>query len=411
MGSFRSWYYLVQIAFLGFLGIFFLFAVPLAHSAPVTYETTRVGPSSFAPSGVTTPVTVKVQAPGVSKFHQIVPAATPSTIGKFARKIVRGGGVGVAVYGIVEGLGYLIDQASGQIQKVETVPVPGGNTVTAQVISNIGINASGKTEAQLQAYRDQYLTGTYNAEQLVGNTLSLASWNCPAGSAGISEFQQRFQCYTDLTYNDTVIDLDPSDYQVIDNALQNQLTLSQKSSIVSGALALAPPEGTVDSSNLPSVITTSNPKLQELYSDWPELKVALQQLVNAVATDYQATQDPGVTVPTEDQVIVDSGFNSPPPETPTDFELPLFCEWASFLCEPFIATSHPEVPTIDITAQDYDSGLPSSATCPEPYQIVTSMGTWTVTFQFACDLASAIRTPLIAMAYLMSAFIVVGVRR
>lgn len=39
-----------------------------ASAAPVTYETTRVGPSSFAPNGVTTPVTVKVQAPGVSKY-------------------------------------------------------------------------------------------------------------------------------------------------------------------------------------------------------------------------------------------------------------------------------------------------------------------------------------------------------
>src|SRR5690554_1602367 len=101
----------------------FMLALPFTVSAaPVTYETVRVGPGQYAPSGVQVPITQNVKTPGVSRYHQIVPVANPSTIGKLGRNLIRGGGVGIAVSGVITGLGYLIDQATGEIKKTETLP-------------------------------------------------------------------------------------------------------------------------------------------------------------------------------------------------------------------------------------------------------------------------------------------------
>lgn len=142
--------------------------------------------------------------------------------------------------------------------------------------------------------------------------------------------------------------------------------------------------------------------------EWPELAVALQTLQNAIVAELQHLQDPELNPP-PNQEQIDLVEPVAPPIPPT--ELPPFCQWASFLCQPFIATAQPEVPMLDIEAPQYDSGLPSSASCPAPVQIVTGFGSWEISYQFACDFASAIKVPLIAISYLVSAFIVVGVRR
>src|SRR5690554_6419636 len=94
----------------------------LVSAQTYVYETVRVGPGQFAPNGVRVPVTVRVQ----DTFHQIVPVANKNVIGRLARQAIRGGGVGLAVAGAIEGLGYLVDQATGDIKRREVEVVPGG---------------------------------------------------------------------------------------------------------------------------------------------------------------------------------------------------------------------------------------------------------------------------------------------
>ena len=388
-----------------------------ASAAGVTYQTTRVGPASYVTNGITSPITVNVApAGGVARYQQIKPYVSPSTLGRLGRAAIRGGGVGIAVAGIVEGLGYLIDQATGEIKKshTEIVSTPNGGSVSGNnTCSSYRTSAQyGTTDAQ---YASVCGSRTYEYRGERYGQFGTWGWDCKDGRVGISQsLSHSLKCYSSVT-NETVeqiIDLDPSDYAVIDNALNSGLSLSQKGALVAGAIAAASPRGTLDTSQYPvDPLTSSNTSIQQLFANWPELQQAYQQMLNAELAAVIATLDPTQQPTADEQVIVDQGTEAPPMEPPVDFELPGFCEWASFICEPFVETAQPEVPMLDLEAPEYDSGLPSTATCPAPYQVVTAFGTWDITFQFACDMASAIRTPLIAIAYLMSAFIVVGVRK
>ena len=389
-----------------------IFVSPLS-AAPVTYETVRVGPGQYAPNGVTSPVTFNVKTPGVSKFHQIVPVATPSTLGKLARKTLRGGGVGLAVGAAIEGLGYLIDKATGDINKLEQVevstPSDGGIQGTQLTAGN---NYTGTIPASALSWYNQAqykFTITQNGE------FKWWAWDCPASHpAAIQQIGHQVRCYQSVSTEtqENIIDLSPEDYQRIDNQLNTALSLAEKTAIIRNALSKANPSGTVNTDNYPVTIV-GNSSAQELYSDWPEFKTLLQQLVNAQIASYLATVQPDFEVAPEDQVIVDNSTDFMPPDfTLPTLELPPFCEWASWLCEPFVGGDQPDVPMLDLEAPNYDSGLPSGGTCPQPYAFSTGFtGPIEISFQPACDLATAIRTPLIAISYLMAGFIVVGVRR
>lgn len=427
MRSFHRRSNLVSISVFSFAwGLCVLFlALPFtASAAGVTYQTTRVGPASYATNGITSPITVNVApAGGVPRYQQIVPVAKAPTIGKLGRAAVRGGGVGIAVYGIVEGLGYLIDQASGQISKEQTIY--GNPTGSRQLGSNQATKSAVPLSDLSPIY--EFCSGASYCSIYAGTpnvSANARRWNCSNSNFPIGYSTNdptgpipstNAYCYSaDSTIPETtqIVPVSQSDLDYIDSGINSGLSLSQKGSLVAGALALASPRGDLDTSQYPlNPLTSSNSQIQQLYNDWPELRSALQLMLNAELAAVIATLDPSQQPSPDEQVIVDEGTTSPPMDPPVDFELPPFCEWATFICEPFVSDAQPEVPLLDLEAPNYDSGLPSSAVCPTPYQIVTGFGTWEITFDFACQMASAIRTPLLAIAYLMSAFIVVGVRK
>src|SRR5690554_6772568 len=169
----------------------FMLALPFTVSAAnVTYETVRVGPGQYAPSGVQTPITVNVKGPGVSKFHQIVPVANPSTIGKLGRSLIRGGGVGIAVTGVITGLGYLVDQATGEIKKVEIeYGEPSGPYILSDdfVWCSLSQRPSCISEAMAYPY---YASGGSSDPQ----TRQHYGWRCNTGY-GVEVFVHARKCF------------------------------------------------------------------------------------------------------------------------------------------------------------------------------------------------------------------------
>lgn len=413
MGSFHRWLYSIPlIVFASF-----------SFAAPVTYETVRVGPSSYAPSGVKTPITVKINTAGVSKFHEIVPVASKSTIRKFALFAARRTPQGIAALAVIEALGYAFDDSTGEV-------IPGteghpGLDCSLGCYSATGENgyiyaptkegaaaAALKTRPNLAEFDRCESTGTHTARcygiSTSGTTLSNASalitnqtYTCPSGQIVIGS-----SCVSDLApeWSTEVV---PVDFDHLDNEIYKKLSSSDKTELTRFVVSSASPSGRFDTGSYPVSVTGTTSSQVDLYDRWPELSQAIASVVNASIADYLASLDDSVTVDPGDQEIVDTGSEF----GPMDKDLPPFCTWAAWLCEPFLPTEQPELPTVDLEVPDYDSGLPSSASCPAPYQVVTGFGSWSITFDFACQLASAIRTPLLAISYLMSAFIVVGVRK
>lgn len=385
MHSFRRWIYC----------LLFLISFP-AYSA-VTYETVRVAPGVYAPSGATQhDVTVSTRRPdGVTRYHNIRPTMPPSTLGRLGRAAVRGGPASIAVTGIIEGLGYLIDQATGDIKKVEIIQgAPSGSFYLAEGDEFIWCRTFTTADCVSQAKSFQYYAPDYsNSDEL---RRWHYGWNCVNGGYGVSLYQYGRQCfYNEPELIENIIDLDPSDYQIIDNALANQLTLQQKTDLAR------------------RILTMTN---SEIATIWPELSALAEAVRLAEQAIYDATLDPSVIPTPEQEAIVGDGSYQLPEVYPDssgggDGFWPAFCEWASFICAPFVESEHPPLPTADIDIDDYDSGLPDTAACPAPLEVVTNFGQWEISFDPACQFAESIRVPLLAISYLIAGFIVVGVRR
>lgn len=378
---------------------FVLLLIPVPVFSAVTYETVRVGPGMYAPNGATQHnVTIATPRPASpTKYHQIVPVMPKGTLGRLGRAAVRGGPASVAVVGIIEGLGYLIDQVTGEIKKIDVQVIPSGNYVSPSSIQSS--QASGAcvvdSPTPLSGYQFFYIEvlGTCSSTH---QRIYWANYSCPAshpyGDVVPSGSSRYARCFANATTVENIIDLDPSDYQVIDNSLANQLTLQQKTDLAR------------------RILTMTN---SEIATIWPELSALAEAVRAAEQAILDAQTDPAVIPTPEQETIVEDGRQTLPDQQ-TDSSggiWPGFCEWASFICAPFVESEHPPLPTADIDIDDYDSGLPSTAVCPVPLEVVTSFGQWEISFDPACQLAEAIRVPLLAISYLIAGFIVVGVRR
>lgn len=119
--------------------------------------------------------------------------------------------------------------------------------------------------------------------------------------------------------------------------------------------------------------------------------------------------DGSVTSTTTETGVGGDGQGGPEDESGECGILPqVVCDWFE---EPELDPTPIEVPTIESTPGDYDSGLPSSGGCPAGFTVNLGVfGSPTISLQPLCDLASAIRPMVIAIAYLLAAFIVVGGR-
>lgn len=384
----------------------------LSLAVPVQYEATRVGAGSYTTTGFAKPVTIKFATAGVPKYQQIVPYVPPTTLTKFAKSALRGGVAGLAIHGAIEGLGYLIDQATGEVKKVETTEI-WSSDVRHRAVFDGGMLVNGTTPDDVCSQALAFKGGR--------GTASLSGLSCIVSITSpkpAKTYTGMIECIRgcSVEYEDEIIDLDPSDWARVDGAMEG-LNNRSKDSLIDKILRAIGVSGVSDTDNFPADITSSNTKTKQLYEDWPQLHDALKLALNARLAEWLASNNPEFEVTPEMQDQIDQGLIAPPPVVPpgdiiVDFELPDFCTWASWVCKAFIATDHPDIPMMDIEEPTYDAGLPTDASCPAPVSVTLSVfGTHELSYQPICDLAAAIRIPVIAISYLISAFIVVGVRR
>lgn len=101
-----------------------------------------------------------------------------------------------------------------------------------------------------------------------------------------------------------------------------------------------------------------------------------------------------------------------------NFEPPIFCDWASFLCdwldwfrEPAEEPEHPALPVVpmDIDQPDYDSGL-GGGVCPEPITVDVGITNLAIDWTPLCTLAGYLKFFVVAFSYIFAVLIVVGSR-
>lgn len=110
------------------------------------------------------------------------------------------------------------------------------------------------------------------------------------------------------------------------------------------------------------------------------------------------------------------------PSAPVEFELPAFCTWAEFLCDWLNWTKEPldeQEPDLSVLISEFEpdeggfsSGI-GSGSCPAPMSLNLGIISQTVevSYQPFCDFLAMIRPLVIAGAWLISAFMYVGVLR
>ncbi len=328
------------------------------------------------------------------KYHNLPSVVMkPQTLGKLARGAV-GGPLGLAITGAMLYYGWQYNSETGEFERQTE------GTILTQYWSSFSSSTS---------YRAPDAIGSclLYASHLTSNSSQTADplvYSCGSVVAqdsdwkrftvtGVGESRTQSSTYTARLRNGEYV-VEPETEIATDIDLAEAVKTASQSAL-----------GTALAVQLANQLLQQSTESQ-LEQEWPELKEAMQRLTNALATQYAHLQDPE-TAPPPTQEDLDI---SDPLVTGNDW--PLFCQWAAFLCEPFIGGDQPDVPMLDLEAPEYDSGLPTAGTCPQPYTFNTGFtGPMEISFQPACDLATAIRTPLIAISYLMAGFIVVGVRR
>lgn len=414
MGSLHRGFYLISLGLLGFLVVFLLWLPVSASAAPVTYETVRVGNGRYTPTGVQTPITVNVKTNGVPKYHEIVPVATPSQVGKMAVRVARGGMAGLAINAAIEGLGYAIDRATNDITKpVESYPpAPDGSVQGTRTTSG----GSCTTNHAPSGY-DYIFVEEKPGSPTCRPNFNWKAWDCPASAPNSVNSPEYYnKCYGQTQSIEPEINWEPlteQEFQQLYPRLASALSQAERNAILKNAIIDASPRGSSNTDRYPFSLSGNTLAMQELYSDFPDLASLLEALINSSMADYLASVDPEFQ-PVEGTQPLPPYTETPPlnPDVIVDLDLPPFCQWASFICEPFMGGEHPEVPKLDLEVQDYDSGLPTNAVCPSPVSVELSIfGTHELSYQPICDFAGMIRIPVIAISYLIAGFIVVGVRR
>lgn len=132
----------------------------------------------------------------------------------------------------------------------------------------------------------------------------------------------------------------------------------------------------------------------------------------------------GATTGTTEGTNTDANTNTQDttkPQTKPDslpFEMPGFCKWASHVCD-FINwfKEPPELPNDDYKPKVTDLShlgqqninpnyYNATASCPNPIPVKLGFGTFTISYQSYCDFAIRISPLVVAMAYVLGAYIV-----
>lgn len=376
--------------------------VSSVYAATGSVRVTPISSVATTPSTVRTTfevATVSLDAVVRQTEYQARSSALSSrTVGSLARKGLRGGvygvALGLAIEGIIDGAGWAINELKDQVMSGPPAPTevpPGGEYY---------VGSDGKYYSTAQA-------------AAIGSTA--ARNNNPYGNVFVFKFMKDCQ-----------------------------------GGICKFVMEMTTPGGQkVDVEDGVSQRFNSSPRPMPVFDTQP-LPVSDEQLGDAVKGSPEVVNDlltdprTGYPMPTpelqkqiddlkkeiEDREGIPNSDPSPAPDmeddTAKDSETswPSFCGWASAVCEFFkwvktddTDTEKPETPWEEEdpaqVTQSWSSGL-GGGSCPSPVSFTVSLGGQSATPEFSfspiCQFGTMMRPVIIALATIISGFIIAGVR-
>lgn len=154
----------------------------------------------------------------------------------------------------------------------------------------------------------------------------------------------------------------------------------------------------------------------------PEVKQLLDDLQQELKEREGLTDDVGIPGETGPDEIPDGHQGEGSQGDSSELEFPVFCTWASYVCDfiDWVKAPEPETPSPELDIQpeafvekSWSSGL-GGGSCPAPEAATVSMGGTSQQVEFSvepiCQLGSIMRPWLIALATLLTPMIVGGFR-
>jgi hypothetical protein len=376
---------------------------------------------------------VEIQARKISntavknaKYFTDIPVSA-STLGSSAKMLIRGGLASAAIYGIVEGVGWIIDQGVVKKKANEDVVDPSFEYVWSV---NIGITYISPTASGLCKKAIGTNTSLYSYSKVESINIDTADcyWIDIKGSlTGIAgkEFKNfRFNRIKNQKYDPT---FKPTYVPVSDNELGNEIIKSPAApqvipDIYNPNSPTKTPARDASSDALDKAIPGSDPK---------------GDVTKKPNKDTDGDGKPDVY----DPELPDQGF---------DFKLPEFCDWASVVCvwyekysedskkadqqredeksfwetvkdwfdwtkeDPDLPDEDTELDIPDPEVSDVDTNISFGGQCPAARSIPVSFAgistTFELSFEWLCQIASIAKPVVISVSAFSAALIIAGIR-
>lgn len=298
----------------------------------------------------------------VSYYRKVVQISKASAVNVIRRRAFSPWGAFATV--AITAAGFLIDQDTGEIKKPATVTTAKGYWTRTGPGNGCCFASSAEAIDDLWAqvnYQYCYTLETWSPE-----TIHLV-WGCGASGGGLIQFHQ------DDNYADSELTTPESiatDDELYD-AVKDTLSPGQWRDVF-----INPETGALE----PEIQTDIEPTRQQLETD----------LNNQY--DADPNNDP-VTVP-EEELDSEQDTNDEPDDYEVQFDEPVSDDGLSTY----------DIPALSVPSQ-------GSYSCPANPTITTSKGTFDLNIQPTCNGLISLRPVIIAVFFLISAYIVVGVKR
>lgn len=401
---------------------------------------------------------------------RVVQNINTSAARRVAGSVLRGGFYGGVIIAGIDALiddyqSYKIEQNEGLSQR--DIPTSDERPPNADGVSSCsaaGVDASSRSEAEsllrvecskygqvLYLNAIQYTAGKYTVQSsgycpyTKGTNRYLTSSGGNSAASGFCEYATSPKEYTykaatqtdrnifEKKYNPAASDFDALDiYLSMGDENGNEFDLT--------GVELSEPEvtkqpssttETVQSGNSTTVTTTQPSLSLQIGSEQGTLELSLSvtetvdnydgaNLTSSNTTTTTKTSSDKASYP---QVATGGGSGSSPDSPPFDFELPSFCEWAVAVCDWFGWTQEPLdeddpvfadlIENQEDVIEDYDFNFSASAQCPQPISINLPVVNKSVEIKYdlLCSYVEMINPIIITAAWILAAFIYLGVLR
>lgn len=356
-------------------------------------------------SGVNTRVGASWIWNGTTTHHNVPVPYGSSSIGAAAKKVIGRGlpyvGWAMTLRDIVNGAGWVIDELGRQVQVPAQPSQPLGDVVYCVPRSIAGVDLSGlacvnSPEEMPQAVDrlwNSYGFGYRSGPTASGSGYLVGIKRLSSGSSyGSVQFGRRIKPSSGWSESDHNYSAGTDAVPVSDFDLGQALRDHPQ---VVNAVLIDPETG--------APLRTS------------ELVAALNDLRKAL--------EAANGLPAGEDITADPTWSDPETVTPHESPWPGFCDWATTVCEfidwvkaPDDAPDRPEVPWDETPPEpvQWSSGL-GGGECPAPHQVTVSIMGYSAspTFEYTplCTAATYLRPVLIAVATIVAAFIVAGLRQ